>query len=344
MKTNNLCKKIVGSIYTPCIAIAFTAITFNAHATTERHIFDVPEVNGHPGYMVAADINGDIDKVMLVVTGFDTQNDDHPEDDLDNINSDLSEDVAALAADGWDLMIFDYVDGGMDLKDNADNLARFIEFLDTQAVPNYHLAVVGGSMGGIVARTMFVQEYSDMGVDTYVSVDSPHRGVTLSNWVDATATGLLSIYMLQHPAGLQMFNGHPTYYAHYGWLEAVEHDGYFMDNIINPMATCAIALSDGESSWTVSNTDLWTHNKWYPISSYVEVEGLRSTYMPYHSVVYMDNIYTSVWWTFGGLKYKYYNTHSSYFDTKIPNPRDVHAGPDYAILQAMDFVTSSYQP
>ncbi len=84
------------------------------------------------------------------------------------------------------------------------------------------------------------------------------------------------------------------------------------------------------------------HNKWYPVASYVEAEGLRSTYMPYHSVVHMDYTSTRIRFTFGGLKYNYRNTHSSYFDTKIPNPRDKHSGPDYAISQAIDFAVEAY--
>ncbi len=310
----------------------------------EREIYDVPMVNGHPGYSVAANISGSyIDKVLLVVSGFDTENDDRPEDALDDLGESLQSELSALAADGWDVMYFEYVDGGIDLKENADNLARFIEFLDGIAAPNYHLAVVGGSMGGIVARTMFVQEYSDMGVDTYVSLDSPHLGVTFSNWVDASVAGTVAFYMLRHPAGLQMFTGNIAYYQHYGWLETTENDGHFLPNIIGPMATCAIALSDGESSWKVSSSELWAHNKWYPVSSYIDLEGLRSTYMPYHSVVHMDNPATRASFTWGGYRYRYKDTKTSYFDEKIPNARDVHSGPDYAILQAIDFVLSSYE-
>jgi hypothetical protein len=42
---------------------------------------------------------------------------------------------------------------------------------------------------------------------------------------------------------------------------------------------------------------------------------------------------------------KYTNTHSSYFDQKIQNPRTLHGGPYYAIQQAIDFVVAhSNQP
>ncbi|MFL0800821.1 MAG: GPI inositol-deacylase [Agarilytica sp.] len=343
MKLQSLSKCVVQFVLS--IAFAFVCVA-SANAATPpgavRHVFDAPTINGHPGYAVAADVSGNIDKVILVVSGFDTDNDNRPEDELDSLSADLQSEMNALSAAGWDFMYFEYVDGGIDLKDNADNLARFIEFVDNLAVPNYHLAVVGGSMGGIVARTMFVQEYSDMGVDAYVSLDSPHQGVTFSNWVDVTVAGTVAFYMLQHPAGLQMFNGHLSYYLHYGWLEATENDGNFMANIIDPMDTCAIALSDGESSWNVSNSELFTHNKWYPISSYIEVEGLRSTYMPYHSVVHMDDASTRASFRFGGYRLRYKDTATSYFDTKIQNPRDEHSGPEYAVLQAIEFVTASY--
>lgn len=340
--------KLISKLTFSTLLLTAVATQANAESPPEtvRHIFDEPTLNGHPGYAVAADITGVLDKAILVVSGFDTDNNNRPEDELDDLGGNLQEKFNALSADGWDIMYFEYVDGGIDIKDNADNLAHFIQSLDTLAEPDYHLALIGGSMGGIVVRTMFVQEYSNMGVDTYVSVDAPHLGVTFSNWVNASIAGTLAFYMLQHPAGLQMYKGHPAYYSHYGWLENIESNAGFMENIIDPMATCAIALSDGESSWKVKNSDLMTHNKWYPISSTVEAEGLRSTYMPYHSVVKMDNLSTSVRLSFSNWqyswKYQYRNTHSSYFDIKIPNPRDKHSGPDYAVLQAIDFVTDSY--
>ncbi len=140
-----------------------------------------------------------------------------------------------------------------------------------------------------------------------------------------------------------MLHGHISYYQHYGWLENIENNAGFMAEIIDPMSTCAIALSDGESSWRVKNSELMMHNKWYPVASYVEAEGLRSTYMPYHSVVHMDNASTKIRFTFRGIKYSYRNTHTSYFDTKIPNPKDKHSGPDYAILQAIDFADEAFR-
>ncbi|MEN8121570.1 MAG: hypothetical protein ABFS35_14550 [Bacteroidota bacterium] len=322
------------------ILAGFSVIQLQAQAV--RYIVDEPVINGHAGYAVAADVSGALDKVLLVVSGFDTKNESRPENELDELSGGLQARYDEMIAAGWDIMYFEYVDGGIDLKHNAENLAFFIRYLD-QFAPDYHLAIVGGSMGGIVTRTMFVQENSDMGVETYVSLDSPHYGVTFSDWIENT--GLDNIIESQFdnaPAGLQMYHGHPDYVEHYGWLESVEASAGFMENIIDPMNTCAIALSNGESQWEVNWSDLAVHNKWYGVSSIIVAEGQTSTYMPYHSVVMMDDAATNKKVRWNRNYYSYKNTHTSYFDTKIPNPVDEHAGPDYAIIQAMDFVTNAY--
>jgi len=45
------------------------------------------------------------------------------------------------------------------------------------------------------------------------------------------------------------------------------------------------------------------------------------------------------------LDLKYIDTHTSYFDLKIQNPRDLHGAPDYVVRQAVDFViANSNQP
>jgi len=238
---------------------------------------------------------------------------------------------------GWDVIYFDYVDGAMDLKANADNLARFIEYLDSQAQDGYHLAVMGGSMGGIVARTMFVQEGSDMGVDTYVSIDSPHWGVYLSEWAED-----LAALAIDYPAAHQMHNGDPAYKNHYQWLRQIEAAPWFENQVNNPMNTCAIALSDGRDEWEVKWQELYLHNKYYPVSSYVDYSGLTSTYMPYHSTVYLDSPKMEVSHRWGISRYEYRDLTSSYFDKTIGNPRDEHHAPDYAIIQALIYIVENY--
>jgi hypothetical protein len=314
-------------------ALLGAALLLGAPAFSASVIHDVPVVNGHVGYLTAWETSGPVDKVLMLVTGFDTDNDDHPVDDL---YTDFQPLIDELAPSGWDIIIFDYVDGSTYLEDNADNLARFIEYLDTQAVPNYHLAIVGGSMGGIVARTMFVQENSAMGAETFVTVDSPHWGVYLSPWVED-----LAALALDYPAAHQMHHSDPAFDAHYGWLRSVETNGTFLPNVIDPMATLAIALSDGEDDWRLDWDDALIHTKYHEVCSYVRSNPFESDYMPYHSTVYLDDNSTSRRLRWGYTKYWYNNTTTSYFDQKQANPKTEHSAPPFAVEQAVNFVVAN---
>jgi PGAP1-like protein len=317
------------------IRIAALIVTLLATASLQAEmrtvLHDQPLVNGHSGYLSAWAVHGSLDKVLLIVPGFDTSNSSLPADDL---MDDFAPVIFHMGQLGWDVVLFDYVDGATDLKDNADNLARFIEHLDSQADENYHLAILGGSMGGIVARTMFVQEGDDMGVDTYVSLDSPHWGVYLSRWAVDLAT-----LAIDFEAAHQMHHGDPAYEEHYGWLREVESTQHFKRNVNEPMNTLAIALSDASKGyWKVSWDDLFAHNKYYPVASYFSASGLRSTYMPYHSTAYLDSYRTKRKDRWGYSRYKYRNKTSSYFDKVIANKRDEHAAPDYAVAQGLDYI------
>ncbi len=299
--------------------------------------FDVTEVNGHPGYLTAQEMSPDgvVDKVLMVIKGFDTDNTDHPMQDL---STKYQSTIEQLQADGWDIVIFDYVRGDIDLKQNAENLAHFIHYLDSIAIPNYHLALIGGSMGGIVARTMFVQQYSNMGVDTYVSLDAPHYGVYLSPWVKD-----LAVFAIDSKAAHQMAHGEAEYNEHYGWLQSVESSAEFMESVIDPMMTLAIALSDGEQKWEVNWADLAIHTRYHPVSSRVEANGraFESDYVPYHSAVLMDTTSISQRTKWNRNYYWYNDTKSSYFDFKQANPKMEHGAPDFTIQQAVDFIVAN---
>jgi pimeloyl-ACP methyl ester carboxylesterase len=305
-----------------------------ARAETETVLHDEYVVNGHAGYLSAWAKNGPLDRVLLIVPGFDIENDSMP---IDELYDDLGWVTGFMGLFGWDVIYFDYLDGSTDLKINAANLAHFIRYLDTRAEPGYHLALVGGSMGGIVARTMFVQENEDMGVDTYVTIDSPHRGVHLSEWAED-----LAVQLLDYQAAHQMHEGDPLYNEHYGWLREVESTARFRNAVNGPMNTCAIALSDGsQGEWEVGWEQQFLHNKFFPVSSYFEFSGLRSTYMPYHSTVYLDSDATRREFRWGYTRYEYRDLRSSYFDRTIANPADEHGAPDYAIIQALVFVVEN---
>jgi len=305
-------------------------------------VYDRDPVNGHSGFLSAWRITGTLDKPVIAVKGYDTVNMDHPIDDLDNYSDTI---MQPLVDSGYDIIVFDYVNGEADLKENADNLAEFIRHLDDlisangildrdqDGHPDYELAVIGGSMGGIVARTMFVQEDEAMGVDIFVTIDSPHHGVQLSPYLNWATRFVDSV------AGHQMLYGDAAYFEHYDWLRSVENSTEFRQRVINPMQTAAIALSNGESEWHLDSDELLFHTKFHDVSSYIDNGTMQSDYVPYHSAVNMDNTGVEVLDQGGNYAdLKYIDTHTSYFDLKIQNPRDLHGAPDYAIRQAIDFV------
>jgi pimeloyl-ACP methyl ester carboxylesterase len=318
------------------------AAALTASGTALAEVYDVDPVNGHSGFLSAWQITGVLDMPVIVIKGYDTVNSDHPVDDLDSYNNSLMKPLTDL---GYDIIVFDYVNGEADIKENADNLAEFIRYLDARIAangiidgnndghPDYELAVIGGSMGGIVARTMFVQEGAAMGVDIFVTIDSPHHGVQLSpflNW----ATDFIDTI-----AGHQMLYGDAAYFEHYDWLRSVENSPAFKERVINPMHTAAIALSDGESEWHLDSGELIYHTEFHDVSSYIENEGVQSDYVPYHSAVNMDNTDVEVLdKDLYSKDLRYVDTRSSYFDLKIQNPRTSHGAPDYAVHQAIDFV------
>ncbi|MBI2422712.1 MAG: hypothetical protein HYV27_07770 [Candidatus Hydrogenedentes bacterium] len=312
--------------------IAAFALICSGSALAAGVAYDVTTLNGHPGYLTGCAVSPDgvWDKVIMVVSGYDTENTDHP---LNEINNDarFASMIADLGPQGWDVILFDYVDGSIDIHQNADNLARFIEVLNGWSVPNYHLALVGGSMGGIVTRAMFCQENTNMGTDTFVSLDSPQHGVYLSQWIKGLATLLVDT-----PAGYQMAEHRPEFGVFYGWMRGIETSTWKAASIA-PMATLAIALSNGESTWKSTWGDRTTHTIYHPVCSYVYDSGAWSDYMPYHSTVMTDNKSTSYT---GSLTrtYRYVSTATSYFDQKQPNPQTEHSGPDFAIDQAEAFV------
>ena len=77
----------IGKDCSPLICIIFSGLlllgtALPAKAETRYMQYDLYEVNGHPGFLSAWAINGPLDKVIVVVPGFDPQNTSRPIDEL----------------------------------------------------------------------------------------------------------------------------------------------------------------------------------------------------------------------------------------------------------------------
>ncbi len=299
-------------------------------ASAELQFYEQVEVNGHPGFQSAWSVSGELDKVILVVPGFDLVNDEPPAQAFEGVLGPVAWFIGLF---GWDVIYFEYVDGAIDINDNADNLSVFIDYLNSVAEPDYHLALVGGSMGGIVGRTLFAAHNDNLGVDTFITIDSPHKGVMLSTWVNDLAELAINV-----PAARQMQYGHADYLTHYGWLESIEQSDDYRQRVLAPMSTLAITLSEQKpEGWVLPWSDVFLHGPYKPVSSYFELESLRSTFIPYHSAAMLDDGSLERSFDRDGARYQYRSLIGSYFDRVVTNPRDKHGAPDQTVVQAVLF-------
>lgn len=132
--------------------------------------------------------DGILDKPVIFVEGYDPDN---------NIFPDFYYYAGMwnLMVGGRDLIIINFSDGAKDMDANAAFLQSVILEMNASKVGNYPLAVIGYSMGGIVARKALKQmELSGQPHNTslYVSYDAPHMGANSPQALADTIDGLVA--------------------------------------------------------------------------------------------------------------------------------------------------------
>jgi hypothetical protein len=153
-----------------------------------------------------------LDKPLLVVEGIDASNENGPAAYYALGARPTAQLFPRGQAEGADIVILDFGDGGRTLQANAAVARQAIILLRSYASdPNRSLDVAGISMGGVVARYALAEMEEDgvsHRVGTFVSIDAPHRGAVIhgtlqhdiknrqdpSDWPDALA----------RPAGRQL--------------------------------------------------------------------------------------------------------------------------------------------
>ncbi len=335
----NTLKVFAISVFLLIFVIGGTNLSSVFGYTVTNFHYEKRSVNGHSGYITEWRIAGALDKPVIVLLGFDPDN----SFTTDTAISQYSSLINTMTSKGFDVIIFDYVDGDLWLGQQAQNLADFIRYLDGYFTGNYRLAVAGASMGGIVARTMFVQENSNMGVDIFITLDSPHYGVYISGYV-SWLSGLLFDFFTITPAGQQMYHGSDLYNQHYGWLQSVEKGSWFKANVIGPMTTAAFALSNGEGRWSIGWGGATVNTIYHPVASYITVMGITVDFIPYHSAVYSDNVKVNDKISWFKYYYWYESTATSYFDYKIASARGLHDSSNFngILSSGMDFIINHW--
>jgi hypothetical protein len=124
-----------------------------------------------------------------------------------------------LDAQGYDIIILDFDDGGDEIQRNAFLLVELINQINANKPSNSgQLVVAGFSMGGLVSRyALAYMEGQSMNHDTklYISYDSPHKGAHVPVGIQALALtfkGMTTFFpdlqdalnMFQTPAARQM--------------------------------------------------------------------------------------------------------------------------------------------
>lgn len=178
------------------------------------------------------DGGGSLDKPLFVIEGIDGANENDP-GSYYAIGADPS---AALfprgQAEGADIVILDFGDGGRDLRANAAVVQEAISYLRvTKTDPNRGLDVAGVSMGGVVARYALAkmeQENDTHGVANFVSIDAPQQGAivhgTLQHDIKARAEPADWPPSIARLAGQQLLQ-----YSAFDTTNPTEHQRFFSD-------------------------------------------------------------------------------------------------------------------
>lgn len=218
-----------------------------------------PQGDALTGYLSA---DGILDRPLVIVEGVDNGNISWPARYFGQLHTEIQD---YLRPAGFDVFVYNYADGGADIRQNAMGLlGALMELDETTTVPT---RVLGISMGGVVSRYALAwaeQQGVRHACDMFVSADAPQQGAWLSvefqNWLKSgAADGMFGDEIsaqLSTPASLQLLrvnrfdtgnaiptkdteiDGSPVYEAFFNELNALNGNGY-------PHLTRNIAVSNG---------------------------------------------------------------------------------------------------
>jgi hypothetical protein len=226
----------------PFAAIAALLLAGTAHAAPSSHALFFPPIEvtgvvptpddtleitatvpylGTPGtgraYVVLAPGHATITNPIVAVEGFDLDN----SMDWDELYTLLNREglLDSLVGRGYDAVVLDFTDATTHIQRNAFVFTELLTQVEAQIAPSQTVAVVGASMGGLVARyglSWLETNAIPHRVRTYVSFDTPHKGANiplgLQHWVDffsgQSADAAIFRDLLNTPAARQMLALH----------------------------------------------------------------------------------------------------------------------------------------
>jgi hypothetical protein len=171
-----------GPVPSPDDTLEITAAVpyLDAHGTGRAYVYLAP---GHT----------QITDPVLAVEGFDIDN----SMDWDELYTLLNQEglVESLRTRGYDAVVLDFTDATDHIQRNTFVFTELLQQVEAMIDPAATVAVVGASMGGLVARYGLAWLESSAvphRVRTFVSYDAPHRGANiplgLQHWTEFFAT------------------------------------------------------------------------------------------------------------------------------------------------------------
>ncbi len=228
---------------------------------TDINVYRTPRKYSHsPGgdyILQLKDENPTQKKPILLIEGFDPMNDNQPAGYI-GLSLDLINDY--LFPNNYEVFFLNFGEGGADMRTNADVVSSAISTIHNLC-PEYNLAVVGLSMGGVVTRYALA-DMEENGIDhhvgTFISYDSPQQGAhvnfSFQQAIELAPEGQHDVIdglksVLNSTAAKQLLrknafdtiegNGHGAMFnAFYSELDGLNGDGY-PDNCYN------VAISNG---------------------------------------------------------------------------------------------------
>jgi hypothetical protein len=131
-------------------------------------------------YVYLSFLHSSLVNPVIVVEGFDIDNSMNW-DELYYL-LDQEDLIENLRNDGYDAVVLNFTDATAYMQRNAYVLVELVQEVLTQIPANHDIAVIGASMGGLIARYALAymeREGIDHGTRLYMSFDSPHRGANI---------------------------------------------------------------------------------------------------------------------------------------------------------------------
>jgi len=211
-----------GSVAEAAFTVQVAALETPAPDDTLQLTASIPyegEVAQGEAYLYLADNHATVTQPMVMVEGFDLDNDMNWHELYALLNAEnLLEDLRAA---GYDIVVLNFADATDYIQRNSTLVVELIQKIQQRIAPQTHFMLTGASMGALCCRfALAFMEENDLEcrVDTYLSFDGPHQGANiplgLQYWLDffsddsEDAAHLLS--RLDRPAARQLLVYHHT--------------------------------------------------------------------------------------------------------------------------------------